>query len=87
MNVNQVLKQTQLPAYYQDYLPAPAAYWLLGFDCGASARVKNQRIVFSFSIQNMLNRSYRDYMNRFRYFTDEAGLNITARVKIPLYFH
>lgn len=87
MNVNQVLKQTQLPTYYQDYLPAPAAYWLLGFDCGASARVKNQRIVMSFSIQNMLNRSYRDYMNRFRYFTDEAGLNVTVRVKIPLYFH
>jgi hypothetical protein len=35
----------------------------------------------------MLNTVYRDYTNRFRYFTDEAGINISARLKIPLYFH
>jgi iron complex outermembrane receptor protein len=31
----------------------------------------------------MFDVAYRDYMNRFRYFTDEMGRNFTLRVKVP----
>jgi iron complex outermembrane receptor protein len=29
---------------------------------------------------NLLNKAYRDYMNRFRYFADDTGRNIFASV-------
>jgi iron complex outermembrane receptor protein len=34
-------------------------------------------------VNNLLNTSYRDYLNRFRYYTDEMGTNVTLRLKIP----
>lgn len=86
-NISQVLKQNQLPQNNTDYLPAPNGYWLLNFDSGTEIFVFNQKISIGFSIQNMLNKAYRDYMNRFRYFTDEAGVNVMLRLKVPLFFH
>jgi iron complex outermembrane receptor protein len=35
---------------------------------------------------NLLNQTYRDYLNRFRYFTAEMGRNVTLRVRVPLEF-
>ena len=37
----------------------------------------------SLSVTNLLNTSYREYLNRFRYYADEMGRNITLRIKIP----
>ena len=85
--VNHVLQQTQIPKDNIDYMPPPEGYWLLNFDWGLTADIGKQKIGFGFTIANMLNTVYRDYTNRFRYFTDEAGINISARLKIPLYFH
>jgi iron complex outermembrane receptor protein len=85
--VNHVLQQTQIPKDNTDYMPPPEGYWLLNFDWGLTADIGKQKIGFGFTIANMLNTVYRDYTNRFRYFTDEAGINISARLKIPLYFH
>jgi iron complex outermembrane receptor protein len=31
----------------------------------------------------MLNTRYRNYMNRWRYFADEAGINFSIKLKIP----
>lgn len=87
-SVSQVLKQNQLPQHNTDYLPAPNAYWLLNFNSGVDVFAFNhQKISIGFSIQNMLNKAYRDYLNRFRYFTDETGINVQLRVKVPLFFH
>jgi iron complex outermembrane recepter protein len=86
-NVLHVLRQNLLPKYNIDFAPAPDAYWLLNFDAGTNFRVRDQKFSISFSINNMLDKSYRDYMNRFRYFTDEAGINVLIRLKAPLYFH
>jgi iron complex outermembrane receptor protein len=35
-------------------------------------------------INNLFNTRYRDYMNRFRYFTDEVGRNIVLQLKWKL---
>lgn len=87
-SIAQILKQNQLPKNNIDYLPAPDGYWLLNFNSGVDIFAFNhQKISIGFSIQNMLNKAYRDYMNRFRYFTDEAGINVMLRLKVPLYFH
>ncbi|MFA6261019.1 MAG: TonB-dependent receptor [Bacteroidia bacterium] len=66
-----------------DYLPPPSAYFLLNVNAGFEIPVKQDAISVSFGIQNLLNRSYRDYMNRFRYFTDETGINFMLRFMIP----
>lgn len=65
----------------QDYLPPPDAYFLLGVDAETSLQVcnaKNLRI--SFQAENLLNRKYRDYLNRLRYFADEPGKNFVLNL-------
>ena len=36
------------------------------------------------SVFNLFNVRYRDYMNRFRYFSDEVGTNVVIRLKINI---
>lgn len=68
-----------------DYMPTPNAYFLLNAEFTTAAFIGKQRINVGISVNNMLNESYRDYMNRFRYYTDEIGRNIALRLNIP--FH
>ncbi len=67
---------TPLPVSF-DFAPAPDAYFLLG----ASAGVRFAKSTLSVSVENALNTAYRDYMNRFRYFADEPGINFLIRFK------
>jgi iron complex outermembrane receptor protein len=53
----------------------PAAYGLLNASIGISLQ-KKYRYVFSLSAQNLTNHSYRNYLNRFRYFVDAPGINL-----------
>jgi iron complex outermembrane recepter protein len=66
-----------------DYVPPPKGYWLLNASLGFSVKVKQQQISISLSGTNLLNTIYRDYLDRFRYFANELGRNITLRLKIP----
>jgi iron complex outermembrane recepter protein len=34
-------------------------------------------------VTNLTNVSYRDYLNRFRYYMDDLGRNISLRVMVP----
>ena len=47
--------------------------------------LQTRKTVSSFRIDKyeVSNKKYRDYMNRWRYFADEAGTNFSIRVKIP----
>ena len=54
-----------------DFMDAPLGYFLL--DVSWSFQVKNFK--GSMAIQNVLNTSYRDYLNEMRYFADEPGRN------------
>ncbi len=69
-----------------DFAPPPPAYTLLGAEVGFAWRVVRQPISFILTGTNLLNRAYRDYLDRFRYFADEPGRNIVLRVKVPLAF-
>ena len=69
-----------------DYIPPPPAYTLTGIDLSAVWIPAGQVLRMSLSVQNLFNVRYRDYLNRFRYFTDESGRNITLRVSVPLQF-
>ncbi|MCZ4409250.1 TonB-dependent receptor [Cryomorphaceae bacterium 1068] len=65
-----------LPSSF-DFAAAPDGYFLLG----ARAGLRLGQTSFQLGVENMLNTTYRNYMNRFRYYMDEQGLNITLRIK------
>lgn len=67
-----------------DFMAPPEAYYLIGGNFNYQLKVKNQTIRFSLSVNNALNRTYRSYLNRLRYFIDEQGRNITFRIIIPI---
>lgn len=86
LGMEQVLEQTRVPDNH-DYAPAPSAYTLFNLEAGMtfpivhrqSAKVNNLNL--NLTISNLLNTAYRDYLNRLRYFTDEAGRNVSVRLK------
>ncbi|MES2618449.1 MAG: TonB-dependent receptor [Bacteroidota bacterium] len=67
-----------------DYAAPPKGYALFGLDITYELKIKNQPLRLSYSINNLLNTRYRDYMNRFRYFTDEQGFGMTLKLTMPL---
>lgn len=69
-----------------DYVSPPGAYGLLGFSAGTEVNIFKTPILFNVSATNVLNTSYREYLNRFRYYADEAGTNIRIHIKIPFTF-
>lgn len=79
----QVFKQNRVPAN-ADYVAPPAGYYLINAQLGLSKKTStNQRIQFVLSCSNIGNVAYRDYLNRFRYFTDEIGRNWTLKCIVP----
>ncbi len=80
-----VARQTRVPADYAtvDYKAAPAGYALLGAEAGATLRWGHfPPLDLSVTGANLLDHRYRDYLNRFRYFADEAGRNVTVRLTV-----
>ncbi len=64
----------------QDFLPPPPGYFLLDAQFSTTLRVGKRRLEIGFSAENLLNIKYRNYLNRLRYFADEPGIGVGARV-------
>lgn len=77
-----VTKQGRVPAN-SDFAPPPPAYYTINLHASCNIYVRKQNIEVGVSVFNLLNESYRDYLDRFRYFTDAMGRNIALRIKIP----
>lgn len=68
-----------------DFLAPPNAYCLMNLNLNKEFLFKNKsRLNTNFAVKNMLNTRYRDYLNRFRYFSDEQGINLIFRCKYYL---
>ncbi len=78
-----VNKQFRVPAN-SDYAVPPPAYTLLNLEAGTTFYFKKQPLTVGIGGTNLLNTVYRDYMNRFRYYADEMGRNITLRLKVSI---
>lgn len=78
-----VSKQTRVPKE-TDYSPPPPGYNLVNFDIGSSIKIGSQNLNMILSVRNLFDTKYRDYLNRFRYFTDDIGRNIILRIILPL---
>ena len=82
MNVQHVFKQTKTPLLIADFKTAPNAYTTLNATIGIDYLIHpKHKISFSVSGENITNAVYRDYLNRFRYYADELGWNLTFRLK------
>ena len=68
--------------YGGDFSPPPPAYTLWSAAISQQFAIsKKQNLGISLTVSNLLNTTYRDYLNRFRYYTDEIGQNIIFRAK------
>lgn len=74
-------KQTRL-IEEQDFMPPPDAYFLIGFNAGIQRYYSKMILGLNLRIENMLNTSYRDYLNRMRYYADEVGINVQLGVRL-----
>jgi len=60
----------------------PQAYGLLNFYSEIKFNfLQKAPLIFSFSVQNICNTTYRDYLNRQRFFADELGRSIQIQFK------
>lgn len=78
VSLQSVFKQNRVPEE-GDYAPPPAGYSLLNAEAGFEAPIGKQVLFVGASVSNLLDTSYRDYLNRFRYYADEPGRNISLR--------
>ena len=66
----------------QDFVQPPPAYSLLGLKLSTNLILPTYKIRCFVKADNLLNISYRDYLNRQRYFADDIGLSITVGVNV-----
>lgn len=73
--ITQVSRQTRVEAG-SDYAAPPAGYYLVNINWGISFKGFD----LSLRVSNALNTAYRDYLNRFRYYADGQGRNISGKI-------
>jgi iron complex outermembrane receptor protein len=81
VNGKYVFKQNNLLAS-QDFVAAPDAYFLLDLKFSTEIQLKKLRLKLHLRGENVLNTSYRDYLNRQRYFADDQGFNIIFGINL-----
>lgn len=64
----------------QDFLLPPDDYFLLGLEVGTNCEWKESNLRILLRAENVLNNTYRDYLNRLRYFADENGINVSLNL-------
>jgi iron complex outermembrane receptor protein len=73
-----VAEQTRAPDF--DLAPPPSGYFLWNAAFQTSFKISENKLNLGFQIKNIFNTSYKDYMNRFRYFTHDMGRNILLKL-------
>ena len=67
-----------------DYLPPPDGYALLNAQASTLLKVGREWLTAGVRATNILNTTYRDYLDRFRYYHDAQGVAVQVFLKIPL---
>lgn len=70
-----------------DFMPAPDGYTLLHLEAGTALPLAEHSLAISFAAENIMNKSYRNYMNRLRYFADDTGFNFSVRLAYRFHTH
>ncbi|MBT5163934.1 MAG: TonB-dependent receptor, partial [Lentimicrobiaceae bacterium] len=66
----------------QDFLAPPESYYLIGLKASAEKQLSKLRLNMYVRVENLLNETYRDYLNRQRYFADDLGFNLIVGINI-----
>lgn len=66
----------------QDIKSAPNAYQLLNFDFEKQIYIHHTSVKLYGGIDNVLNVTYRDYLNRTRYFADDLGRSFSLGLRV-----
>ncbi len=77
--VTAVRRQTRFPVNV-DYADPPPGYALLDIETGTHLHWGEQVIDLTLSVRNVLDTAFRDYLSRYRYFTDDPGRSFVVRV-------
>lgn len=64
-----------------DFMDAPDGYFLVNVSTGFSIKREKVRYDFRVTAENLFNTSYREYTNRFRYYSDDIGRNFLLSFK------
>lgn len=79
------LRQTHIPAEGLRKA-APPTFTTLHFDAAHTFQLRLTKqglpLEVGLTVQNMLNTRYREYLNFFRYYADEMGVNVGVRAKL-----
>lgn len=62
-----------------DYSAPPPAYHLFNLDAGFQIKAGKNNLSLNFTINNLTNKLYKEYMNRFRYYSHDTGRNFILR--------
>ncbi|MDR7131909.1 iron complex outermembrane receptor protein [Algoriphagus sp. 4150] len=73
-----VAKQKREPDL--DIAPSPPAYALFNISYQKQLNIGDNKLNLGLQVHNLLNTEYKDYMNRFRYFTYDMGRNILLKI-------
>jgi iron complex outermembrane receptor protein len=91
-----ILQQNRFPDYnfstfnatiqqesYVDISSTPPTYSLFGLHTSAVFNIFSEgKLQLEFNIENMFNESYREHLNRLRYYADDLGRNYNLKIKI-----
>lgn len=81
--IAQIVENNQFQDVLVDVSTPPPGYHLLHFNSSIQFNLsKITKLELGFAIDNIFNTSYRQYLNRFRFFADELGRNFTLRAKL-----
>ena len=64
-----------------DFMEPPAGYLLWNISAGISIKGEKTQYDFRVASENVLNTTYREYTNRFRYYADDLGRNFIISIK------
>jgi iron complex outermembrane recepter protein len=81
--IQHVAKQNRLVTG-QDYTDSPAAYTLLNLSLASVTKLFEKEVKVQAGVDNLFNTTYRNYLNRFRYFADELGRNINFKINVNI---
>ncbi|MFM9986564.1 MAG: TonB-dependent receptor [Flavobacteriales bacterium] len=87
LNAGTLLRNKQWRvAATEDYAGSPSAYTICFVQLGCSIPMGHQLLAVSLACENIFNVSYREYLNRFRYYSDEIGRSLSLRLSVPFDF-
>ncbi len=64
------------------FIKNPASYHLFNLGLKAKHKIFGKEMTLSIRTENILNTTYRNYLNRLRYFANDTGRNITTKIII-----